>query len=155
VGRFDIAPIAGAVADREIELLIGQFAEAVGGDQAQLDIRMLGIELAEPWHQPECRETECRADRDRCPVLRRGQALHAVDDSEQALADGLVQGDALGGQPHLPVLAVEEGDAEMRLQAKDLPADRRLGHVQLLCRSREVIQAAGSLEYHKAGYRRQ
>src|SRR5262249_33625255 len=50
-GRFDVAPIAGAIADAKIELLIGKFAEAVGGDQPQLDIRVLGIELAEPWHQ--------------------------------------------------------------------------------------------------------
>jgi hypothetical protein len=63
-----------------------------------------------------------------------GRALGQAQD-----AAGLQQeGAAGGGQPHRAAGAVQQGHAEDALQQLDLPAQRRLGHVQPLGRAPEV-----------------
>ena len=71
-----------------------------------------------------------------------GDALQAL----QQLGGGAVERAPFLGQRQRPMPALEQSDAQVLLQAPDLPADGRLGDEQLLGSLGEGEVAGGSLE---------
>ncbi len=77
-----------------------------------------------------------------------GFRFEAIDPRDDLLR-ALLEEFARAGEPHRPGLAIDQADAELVLEMADLPAERRLGDMHLLGRTREVHRATNCEEIAK------
>ncbi len=139
----------------DVDLVAVEIDRSGRGLDPQVEPRTAAHDAPQPGHQPARRERRGHANR-HGPGRRLGLELsHASRDALECLAKLLGSDTSLPGQFHAPRGAVEQGYAEILLEAADLVADRGGRHVQFARRPSEARQPGGRLEGTQCGQRRE
>ena len=153
--RAQVRIAAPAVADADVDLVAVEIDQPDRGGDPGVDVGLGLAKTLDPGHQPLGGEGGGGRDRDQAAGLQvpdpgdpGGQVVEAVAQVRQGRLAGL-------GQPDRPLAALEQGHAQIVLQALDLMADGGGGHVQLLRRLGEAEMAGGGLEGAQGVERRQ
>jgi hypothetical protein len=134
------------VADREIDLLAGEVDVVQRRRDPQVDVRMRLGEVPETVNEPLGGEIRRGADGEHARAL----ALHDARGAERDPVEGVAQqgkiiAPGLGDDEPL-ALAVEQLEAERRLERLDLMAHRALRDAKLVCRPGEALMPRRGLE---------
>ena len=143
-----LQPLPGAVAeaDREVEPFAGQVHHVVVRHEPQIDERTTLLEQAQPRQQPAHREGADHTDRQHLEEMAVVELLDHRFHAAEGVGQHRQQRMALVAERQPARQAAEQRDAQPRLQAADLLADRRLRHIQFSRREGEAQMARGRLE---------
>jgi len=134
VPQLDPDPLAGksrAEPHRQVDPLGDQVEVTVGQQQLELQVREAGAELRQQRHQADLAEGD-RGSEAQGAGGAGGHRPGALAGGRQIVDEGLDRAQVFGprlGQRHAPGAALEQPEAELRLQARDAARDR--GRVSL------------------------
>lgn len=109
--------------------------------EAQLDLGVTLMEVGQARHQPGAGQRRHAGQRQLQPAVLRAQSGAQGFDGAQRFLGAVIELAASVGQRQAVRVAAHQRLAEMRLQARDRPADRALGHAQRLGSLGEAAQA--------------
>ncbi len=125
---LDAMPSPGTETNRVIQAFGGDIDPVVVSRQSQIYERMFRLEVCQPWQQPTDRKGSHGTHGQHFPILTARQPLEHLRDVIERRGQNGQQGLAFTGQHQPTGQAFEQGDAELRFEAFDLMAHRRLGH---------------------------
>ncbi|CRS16237.1 hypothetical protein PAERUG_P5_London_26_VIM_2_01_09_04663 [Pseudomonas aeruginosa] len=141
----EVRMVVEAVADHQVDAgVLVQVEDFAVGVQAQVDLRVRGVEAAETRHQPEGGEGRGGGDRQVAYAALRTQRVDALRNFQQGPVQAAEQPFAAVGQAHFPWQALEQRNAEPGFQRTDLVGNRGWRYRKLL---------GGGLEARLAGRR--
>lgn len=134
------------VADRQIDTVRRHIRRFKAGEQPQVDLRMLPIEVAQPRRQPVAGESRGGVDDQLIGFAVLIQTANADRQLLQHHLRGAEQIVAGVGQRHAAAGAEEQRLLQKRFEAADLLADGRLGKVQFFGSLMKTAQARRRFE---------
>ena len=120
--------------------------QRVVGVDAQIDLRLLAVELGQARHQPFLQESGHHADVQHPLRAVLADALHRLAQFSEAALHAGQQPAAGFRQRDLAALAVEQGLVEPLLESADLGADSGRADMQSLCTLGKAQAAGHGLE---------
>lgn len=134
--------VARTIADAEVDAFGAQIEYLVVRGDAQVDRGQARLQPPEPRQQPQRGDADAGGDRDGLAFARGGERRDGVLQAVQRRIRDAEQSLAFRRERDLPVAALQQRDAEMRLERVDLAADRRLRDAQVLRGERDAHAAA-------------
>jgi hypothetical protein len=129
-------------AQRHVDRRPREVHQFAGGMEAQLDVRMLAPEGADPWQQPHLQERGEQRNLQRSAALVLPDVLQGRFELIKAGTHAGQKFQALVGHFHAPAVAAKQRHLQIVLERLDLLAHRRRGHVERV-RRRAETQARG------------
>jgi hypothetical protein len=142
-----------AVAQGEVQVGLVELDHAVGRRHADVEVGVVALEGLHLRQQPQRRERREGVEVHDAAPARLPDLPHACVEPVEPGRDHPQQRAAVAGELDVAGAAGEQRCPEFLFQALDLPADRRLGQVQLVGRVAEAEPARHGLEGPQAAQR--
>ena len=139
-------PAAVAERDGDVHRFAPDVDFALGGDDADIQVRHDRAQSAQPRHQPPGGKAEIRRHVENAAPGAGSDGARRGMDGVERLPRGFEQPRPVGREDHATMQTPEKRRAEIRLQPRDLMADGRLGDAEFTRRGAEVQQPASRLE---------